>query len=711
MALPSLKNHAFAAHHTFVKPITDAVKWRIGQFSPKSIGYDILRSDGLGRAALDYKWNFDFSKNPFAGGFDNPINTQPSAPMGAISGPLGDNDNGGVSRVIVESFNNGFSNMVRELQNIRQTVGALGKLATNSSKSTETTSSKLTELVEFMKSKFSRNKFSDAEANLEKQSDSIQNETGNIEQESTGFFGKLFGSVFNFLKSKTAWLAGLGLLFKDKIIDIVKFIFSKFGDIIKGIKLPDVGRVFEPIGKSIKKFFTLFEDVGKILEPAIKVAEKAIPALKLLPKFFGPLATVLFALIDGVKGFVEEFNEADGNMFQKVIAGFGGAIKGVIKGILELPKMLLLGVKKLSEVVLDLIGFKDLSKQLKDFKLGDKIDSFIDSVFTTIVKMFKPENNLLTSLGKFVVDAFKMLITKFIPGGAALAKLIPSFGEDYTKSEERNEESTPSNFLDKLAENIGSSWQRMGESVRNVGTRAWETTKSAGQNAARVTQDITMELNEKARAFLATITDKEAPDYNTLNGGEKFTDMSWHPERRGRGGTSTAAGRYQFVKDTWNAQAKKLGLTDFSPESQDKAAWNLAQEDYRRNTRGRSLAADLEAGTVNWSALKTTWSSLPGGVEQTTSTSDVNKRYAAHLSREEARSKPATQTTSQNKGAMSAAELQQMYYGQNLLGASSAFNNTNNISAPTVINNNVAPQKLPKPPTDTKRYNDQGPRP
>lgn len=83
--------------------------------------------------------------------------------------------------------------------------------------------------------------------------------------------------------------------------------------------------------------------------------------------------------------------------------------------------------------------------------------------------------------------------------------------------------------------------------------------------------------------------------YNVLNGGETFTDFSDHPRRVGAGGTSTAAGKYQFIEDTWDRAAAALGLTDFSPASQEKAAWWLANQDYTART-GRNLEADLASG-------------------------------------------------------------------------------------------------------------------
>lgn len=112
---------------------------------------------------------------------------------------------------------------------------------------------------------------------------------------------------------------------------------------------------------------------------------------------------------------------------------------------------------------------------------------------------------------------------------------------------------------------------------------------------------------------LNTIAAGEAPDYNTLYGGHRVTDLSQHPAIpipiRGTNQTSTAAGRYQILKPTWDKAASALGLKDFRPDSQDEAAWWIAQNEYQKNT-GRNLEADAASNSVNWSALTSQWPSL-----------------------------------------------------------------------------------------------------
>jgi lysozyme len=114
------------------------------------------------------------------------------------------------------------------------------------------------------------------------------------------------------------------------------------------------------------------------------------------------------------------------------------------------------------------------------------------------------------------------------------------------------------------------------------------------------------------------------PDgYVTLCGGDKFGSYATHPALAGWGGlplsdtvcamagfgpgcVSTAAGAYQINKPTWRRVAAKLGLTDFTPASQDAAAWFLITE--------KGADADVMAGRTDAAVAKVAkiWASLPG---------------------------------------------------------------------------------------------------
>ena len=123
------------------------------------------------------------------------------------------------------------------------------------------------------------------------------------------------------------------------------------------------------------------------------------------------------------------------------------------------------------------------------------------------------------------------------------------------------------------------------------------------------------------KALLASIARGESSGYgyDMMLGGGKISDLSKHPGVLNSSpyGSSTAAGKYQFLKRTWDEEAAKYGYKDFSPETQDTAAWNLARDVYKRKA-GRDLETDLASGDANTlnnisSTLSGTWTSLPGG--------------------------------------------------------------------------------------------------
>ena len=148
-------------------------------------------------------------------------------------------------------------------------------------------------------------------------------------------------------------------------------------------------------------------------------------------------------------------------------------------------------------------------------------------------------------------------------------------------------------------------------------------------------------LPPEAYALLDTISGTEsAGKYNIMYGGKRFSDYSDHPRVAfpiqsgpNRGKRSSAAGRYQFIQGTWDDQRRKLGLKDFSPASQDAAAWNLASETY-----GRGLMADLRSGDPKrvaavGRALRKQWTSLPGGIEAGTNASRFARAYSDNYAR------------------------------------------------------------------------------
>lgn len=147
-------------------------------------------------------------------------------------------------------------------------------------------------------------------------------------------------------------------------------------------------------------------------------------------------------------------------------------------------------------------------------------------------------------------------------------------------------------------------------------------------------------LTPEQKALLDAIAGPESRgQYDIIYGGDRFEDFSDHPGEYktitsgpNKGKKSSAAGKYQFLESTWDDIAAQEGLTDFSPQSQDTAALALARRDYKAST-GRSLDSDLSAGELERIAkgLSGTWTSLPSGIEQGTTTSRFANAYNSAL--------------------------------------------------------------------------------
>lgn len=168
--------------------------------------------------------------------------------------------------------------------------------------------------------------------------------------------------------------------------------------------------------------------------------------------------------------------------------------------------------------------------------------------------------------------------------------------------------------------------------------------RGTGQVGEPDTDTADRSLPPEARALLDTISGAEGSSYRSLVGqgknNKEITDLGKHPNKVGMvtpRGPSTAAGRYQITGSTWRRMAGKMGITDFSPESQDKVAWALAQEDYQART-GRNLLEDLKSNDPKvkeqiGQSLSGTWTSLPGGIEQGTSGSGFKQSLDANMKR------------------------------------------------------------------------------
>lgn len=152
--------------------------------------------------------------------------------------------------------------------------------------------------------------------------------------------------------------------------------------------------------------------------------------------------------------------------------------------------------------------------------------------------------------------------------------------------------------------------------------------------------------------------------YNTLFGNERFDDLSRHPniskeftQTDGKKNRTNAAGRYQFMKDTWDDVSKQLGLKDFSPRNQDIAAVALLA---RNGALPSVLKGDLKTAVQKsggtWASLpssnypqkKRTWSDLgianPARDQYQSQASKIVAAYKQKQKEQEAKAQPPVDT-------------------------------------------------------------------
>ena len=128
---------------------------------------------------------------------------------------------------------------------------------------------------------------------------------------------------------------------------------------------------------------------------------------------------------------------------------------------------------------------------------------------------------------------------------------------------------------------------------------------------ARAKENLTYFQNPYVRAFAWAIMEAEGTTthgYYTYYGGSRLASLAWHPSKAIKvgGWTSSASGAFQFLTDTWNGLAYKLGLTDFGVDSQNAAFVELLRE---KNALTSIMQGDIDTTVYR---VRKVWASLPG---------------------------------------------------------------------------------------------------
>lgn len=144
-----------------------------------------------------------------------------------------------------------------------------------------------------------------------------------------------------------------------------------------------------------------------------------------------------------------------------------------------------------------------------------------------------------------------------------------------------------------------------------------KTVRIMQDKAGRLAENEALLTNPNVVAFLKAIAEAEGGGYDFKYGAVKgkkkdpwrFSDYSTHPGP-GFGGRTTAAGMYQITIDTWRQHGGKMGLTDFSPKTQDLIAVELIRS---VGVIDKVKSGDI-AGAISPVARK--WAALPKGPGQ-----------------------------------------------------------------------------------------------
>jgi muramidase (phage lysozyme) len=140
--------------------------------------------------------------------------------------------------------------------------------------------------------------------------------------------------------------------------------------------------------------------------------------------------------------------------------------------------------------------------------------------------------------------------------------------------------------------------------------------------------------NVRKMLDLIAYTEGVKHGYNTMFGNQRINSLQSHPNIRksfvqtdGKSNVTTAAGRYQFLKGTWDGVARQYGLRDFSPQNQDIAALALMAQN---GSLPYVLKGDYQTAIMKSGG---TWASLPSSQykQGKRSWNDVNKFLGGNI--------------------------------------------------------------------------------
>lgn len=231
------------------------------------------------------------------------------------------------------------------------------------------------------------------------------------------FFFNLGESLKKLAFSKT------GLFIQRQINKFKRFI-KPLGDFFASI-----GKAFGGIPKTFKSIGDGASKFGKIAKALGGTFGKMFGLFKSIGKFIAFPITVLFTVIDAVKGFFSGFKQfGEKGFFAGLIGGVMGAIKGVFNGLISLPLDLLKGAVGW---IAGKLGFSNVENALAGFSFK----GFFSSIFDWLTN--------------FILDLPGMIIDGMISGVKAIGDFFS--GIDF------------GGFFGGIGDKVGEWWNNASE--------------------------------------------------------------------------------------------------------------------------------------------------------------------------------------------------------------------------------------------------------
>lgn len=167
------------------------------------------------------------------------------------------------------------------------------------------------------------------------------------------------------------WVKALGTVLKG----IVK-VFSGFGKFFKGVfsgkAAGKLTKVFKAIGNFMKMLGSVFGRIFGFLKPIVNIATKVAAVVS---RIFAPIL-LLFGAFEGIKGAIEGFMNTEGSLFDKIIGGLIGAVRGIFDFLISAPANL---IKNIIGWIAGLFGFDGVKEKLASFEFS--FDGLLDAIF------------------------------------------------------------------------------------------------------------------------------------------------------------------------------------------------------------------------------------------------------------------------------------------------------------------------------------------